>query len=94
MKEGLTTYVRMEPEFRILWTGVFENLTHSVSHRRYWRWIADDTGVSTYGKEVDDCCVVRPELKFVLDTSSFVNMSSCQTPLDCNVYTDGSKLND
>ena len=44
--------------------------------------------------ESDDCCVPRPDLNFVLDTNSFVDMDSAQTPMDCNVYTDGSKLRD
>ena len=93
MKEGLSAYIRMEPQLRIRWTGVYENLTHSISHLRYWVWIAEDTGVSTYGQEVDECCVMSPERNFTLDTSSFVDMDSCQGALDCNVYTDGSKLN-
>ena len=94
MKEGLSTYVRLEPSLRLRWTGVYENLTFSVSHLRYWIWVAEDTGIATYGQEVDDCCVMRPTLQFVLDTSSFVDMENCQGALDCNVYTDGSKLND
>ena len=93
LKEGLTTFIRLKPVLNFRWTGIYENLTYSVSHLRYWHWIADDTGVDTYGQDVDDCCVMRPTLHFTLDTCSFVDMSSCQTPLDCNVYTDGSKLN-
>ena len=90
MKEGLRSYMRLQYELRLLWSGVYPNLTHSISHRRYWLHIADDTGVSI-GKETDDCMAIAPELKFVLDTESFVNMSDCQTPANCNVYTDGSK---
>ena len=92
MKEGLRAYVRLKPAINLRWTGIYENLTHSISHLRYWHWIADDTGVTTYGREVDDCCVMRPTLKFVLDTCSFVAMEDCQGKLECNVYTDGSKI--
>ena len=94
MKEGLNTFVRMSLEIPLRWSGVYTNLTHSVSHRRYWDWIAQDTGVFGYGEEMDDCCVMRPTLHFTLDTSSFVDMENSQQQLDCNVYTDGSKLNE
>ena len=94
MKEGLTTFVRMNLALPLQWSGVYTNLTHSVSHRRYWDWIAEDTGVSGYGAEMDDCCVMAPTKQFTLDASSFVDMENSQQKLDCNVYTDGSKLND
>ena len=92
LKEGLATYIRLKLAIRLLWSGVYENLTHSVSHRRYWEWIAEDAGILSYGAEVDDCSVMRPTINFTLDTSSFVDMENSQTKLDCNVYTDGSKL--
>ena len=94
MKEGLSTYIRLKPAIRLLWSGVYTNLTHSVSHLRYWDWVAEDQGVYSYGEEVDDCCVMRPTNHFTLDTSSFVDMENSQQKLDCNVYTDGSKMND
>lgn len=94
MKEGLTTFIRLKPEIRLLWSGIYTNLTHAISHRRYWEWIAEDTGILSYGAEVDDCCIMRPTLNFTLDTSSFVDMENSQRPLNCNVYTDGSKLDD
>ena len=94
MKEGLATYLRLKPALRLLWSGVYTNLTFSVSHLRYWDWVAEDNGVYAYGEEVDDCCVMRPEQKFVLDTCSFVDMENSQTKLDYNVYTDGSKKDD
>ena len=94
LKEGLSAYIRLKPALYLRWTGVYTNLTYSVSHLRYWDWVAEDVGVYGYGEEVDECCVMRPEQQFVLDTCSFVDMENSQQPLDCNVYTDGSKLND
>ena len=94
MKEGLNTFVRLNTAIPLQWSGVYTNLTHSVSHRRYWDWIAQDTGVFGYGADVDDCCVMKPTTQFTLDTSSFVDMENSQKQLDCNVYTDGSKLDD
>ena len=94
MKEGLSTYLRLKPALRLLWSGVYPNLTYSVSHLRYWDWVAEDNGVYEYGIEVDDCCVMRPEQKFVLDTCNFVDMENSQSKLDYNVYTDGSKKDD
>ena len=94
LKEGLATYLRLKPELTLLWTGIYTNLTHSVSHLRYWDWVAEDAGIYDYGKETDECCVMIPERKFVLDTCSFVDMDNSQTKLDCNVYTDGSKKDD
>ena len=94
MKEGLATYVRLKPSINLRWSGVYTNLTFSVSHLRYWDWIAEDLGVYDYGTEVDDCSIMSPQREFTLDTSSFVDMESSQKKLNCNVYTDGSKLND
>ena len=92
MKEGLSAYLRLKPSLNLRWTGIYTNLTYSVSHLRYWDWIAEDNGIYTYGQEVDDCCVMRPTLNFTLDTSSFVDPDNSSNKLDCNVYTDGSKL--
>ena len=92
MKEGLSAYIRLRPALNLRWSGVYTNLTHAVSHLRYWEWIAYDTGITTYGDDMDECCEFRPQLHFTLDTESFVDMNSCQGKLDCNVYTDGSKI--
>ena len=90
-KEGLRTYMRLHYELALNWEGVYQNITFSTSHRLFWTLLAQDTGVSAQ-KETDDCCVCRPDLHFTLDTSSFVNMDNSQKPANCNVYTDGSKM--
>ena len=94
LKEGLSTFLRLKNELDIRWDGVFTNRTFAVSHRRYWSYMADDTGITSFQAEIDDCCVFKPELRFTLNTESFVDMSGCQGAVDCNVYTDGSKMND
>ena len=94
LKEGLSTYLRLLPSLDIQWSGVYPNRTFSVSHRRYWKYIAHDTGITDSQADNDDCCVLKPELKFVLNANSFVDMASCQGSVDCNVYTDGSKIKD
>ena len=93
-KEGMSTYLRIQDQIRIQWEGVSTNLTRSVSHIRYWEYLADDAGIFNIQTESDDCHVLAPSRRFILDTASFVDMDSCQQPLDCNVYTDGSKLDD
>ena len=92
LKEGLSTSLRLAKETEIRWSGIYPNLTHAVSHRRYWHYIAHDTGISGHQPDLDDCCVRKPDLHFALDINSFVNMADCQKQVDCNVYTDGSKL--
>ena len=94
MKEGLSTYLRLQREMELNWDGVYPNLTFSVSHRRYWNYIAHDTGLLGDGVLTDECCAFRPELHFTLNTESFVDMAGCQGSVDCNVYTDGSKIKD
>ena len=91
LKEGLSTHIRIMTPSSLRWTGVHTNLTFSISHLRFWEYIAEDFGLRN-NTESDDCCVPRPDLRFVLDTNSFVHMDGAQTPMDCNVYTDGSKL--
>ena len=91
LKEGLKTFLRLKYELRLLWTGIYPNLTYAVSHLRYWEWIAEDLGDGDFRAEVDDCWIMKPELKFTLDTSSFVDRDGSKAPANCNVYTDGSK---
>ena len=45
LKEGLASYVSLKPALRLRWTGVYTNLTYSVSHLRSWDWVAEDGGV-------------------------------------------------
>ena len=73
------------------WEGVFDNLTHSISHLRFWEYMVQDMGLTEAESDIDECHVPTPHLTFVLDTSSFVDMHRSQQPLNCNVYTDGSK---
>ena len=94
LKEGLSTYLRLLNSLPLNWDGVYTNLTFSVSHRRYWAYVAQDAGITEERHDLDDCCVPRPQLRFVLNTTSFVDMADCQKQVDCNVYTDGSKIND
>ena len=91
-KEGLAAYLRLFPQTPIQWEGIITNLTNSVSHLRYWDYMSQDAGLQDFHNEIDSCNVLRPAAKYVLDTSSFDDMESCQGHVACNVYTDGSKL--
>ena len=91
-KEGLAAYIRLRAHHNLQWEGVFTNLTNSVSHLRYWSYLAQDAGLQDFHTETDLCNVIRPTARYVLDTSSFADMESCQEEMDCNVYTDGSKI--
>ena len=91
LKEGLRTFLRLRYEIEIRWVGVYPNLTFSISHLRYWEYIAEDTGINAFRVETDDCSYGKPELHFTLENRSFIDMAGCQSPLNCNVYTDGSK---
>ena len=92
-KEGLSAYLRLYGQAPMQWEGVFTNLTHSVSHRRFWEYMAADAHIQDFHTELDDCNVLRPPARYLLDTNSFVDMENCQEHLNCNVYTDGSKIN-
>ena len=89
-QEGLAAYNRLRPT--ITWEGVFQNQTNSVSHLRYWQYLTQDVGMQDFHVETDNCHVLRPDLRFHVITDSLTNMSEHQTPADCNVYTDGSKI--
>ena len=92
-KEGLAAYLRLQEQMELSWTGVYSNLTYSVSHRRFWEYTILDSRINA-DQELDDCMTPAPERKFTLDCNSFVNMEECQTPAATNVYTDGSKKDD
>ena len=91
-KEGLAAYLRLHQHAPLHWEGVITNLTNSVSHLRFWDYMTRDAGVQDFHTETDVCKVLRPPSSFVLDTSSFVDMESCQDHVACNVYTDGSRI--
>ena len=91
-KEGLSAYLRLFKQTPIQWEGVFPNLTNSVSHLRYWDYVATEAQIQDFHTESDKCNVLRPASNFFLDTTSFSDMAACQGEAECNVYTDGSKI--
>ena len=91
-KEGLSTYLRIMKPSSLTWVGIYTNLTYSIAHRRFWEYQAEDFGLRNSDGDTDQCYVPSPTRKFVLDIESFVDMASCQKEVECNVYTDGSKL--
>ena len=91
-KEGLRIYFRLNHELPLQWGGVYSNKTHAVSHCKFWELLAHDTGLQYSRDEVDECLVAPPSLNFTLESRSFIHMAEYQEPADCNVYTDGSKL--
>ena len=93
LKEGLSSYLRIMQHRTMSWCGVYPNLTYSVSHLRFWEYYAQDFGLRLSWAELDDCAVFPPTLNFRLNAKSFVDMHGAQGQVDCNVYTDGSKIN-
>ena len=92
-QEGLAAFLRLKRHEHLHWEGVFTNITHSVSHLRFWDYVCRDAGIQDYHTEVDTCSTARPPSKYTLDLNSFTDMANCQQTVECNVYTDGSKLN-
>ena len=92
-KEGLAAFIRINDPTPLPWEGIFTNLTHSISHLKYWEYLSNDLGIQDFHVELDECHVLNHGNTFVIDNGSFVDMESCQDHVDCNVYTDGSKLN-
>ena len=91
-KEGFAAYSRIKKLNPLQWEGIFTNLENSVSHLRYWEYFANDMNVQDFHVETDDCHVMRPPAKYLLDSSSFDDMENCQSQAEYNVYTDGSKI--
>ena len=91
-KEGLASYRRLFSQCPIQWEGVFTNLTNSISHLRYWEYLAQDLNIHDFHVETDECQVIRPASSFSVNTASFTDMEAHQGHVDCNVYTDGSKI--
>ena len=46
LKEGLRTAMRLQAELPLNWEGVYANLTHSTSHRKFWELTANNTGIN------------------------------------------------
>ena len=94
IRTGLAAFQRLKRQTPLLWDGVYPNLTHSISHLRFWTYLCQELGIDDVERNSDSCCIVPPELNFALDANSFVDMDSSKDPVQCNVYTDGSKKND
>ena len=94
MQLGLKAFHRLQSQLRLNWVGVYPNLTHSVSHLRYWHYILEDFELTDEQLNTDECDLLAPSKSFIIDANSFVDMADSQTPEECNVYTDGSKLNE
>ena len=92
-KEGLSAFLRLHNSAPLPWEGIFTNLTNSVSHLKYWEYMAKDADIQDFHVELDSCDIPRPNTNFSIDMSSFTDMASCQEHVNCNVYTDGSKIN-
>ena len=93
-KVGLAAYIRTFPAPPLQWEGIMTNLTNSISHLKYWELRSRDADLQVGQIDSDSCKILRPTPKFVLDTSSFTDMANCQGEMECNVYTDGSKIAD
>ena len=92
-KEGLAAFLRIKKDTPIQWEGVFLNRTNSVSHLKYWELFLQDTGLPAFNLHIDECYVLRPPAQYVMESNSFVDMNNYQEHVECNVYTDGSKMN-
>ena len=93
IKIGLAAYHRLHDQVNLTWEGVFDNLTHSVSHLRFWQYLFQDFNLTADDPNIEECYVVAPRKQFALDANSFVDMDNAQSPAHFNIYTDGSKKN-
>ena len=93
-KEALAAHSRIFHHETLEWEGVYKNLTHSVSHLKFWELLRRDAGMETAEQVTDKCDIHVYSKRFIVDGESFVNMAERQNRLDCNVFTDGSKKDD
>lgn len=93
LQTGLSTYHRIKPA-PISWEGIIPNLTHSVSHLKFWEYQCIDFDMAATRLDEDECNVPPPKKHFTVDGESFVDMAGRQGFVDCNIYTDGSKMGD
>ena len=91
---GLRAYKRLRHQVPLQWVGVYTNLTHSVSHLRFWCYTLDDLELNEEQLNTDECHMPAPDKNYAINASSFTDMENCQQPAECNVYTDGSKMNE
>lgn len=92
IRTGAASFLRQKDLLPITWEGVNRNLTHSVSHLKYWHTLALDLNIDTHTMQVDTCDVPTPQKQFTVDTDSFHDHQRGLTLSDYNVYTDGSKI--
>ena len=94
LQVGLAAYKRLQSKLPFDWEGIHPNLTHSVSHLKFWEYQDLDLGLGNGNLTSDECYITVTDKKFVVDGESFVDMAACQCPANCSVYIDGSKTND
>ena len=93
LQTGFATYTRLRIP-PITWEGIIPNLTHAISHLKFWEYQTLEFDLQESLLESDDCFMPNIDNKFTIDGESFIDMASRQGFVDCNVYTDGSKTDE
>ena len=91
LQEALATKSRLRDLTSLEWDGVNSNKTHSVSHLRYWENKLEEHHVDLDNQ--DRCLPTNPTRRFAINLDSFDGKSKHRLKTQCNIYTDGSKVN-
>ena len=92
LREGLATKLRLQHITRLNWRGDNKNKTHSTSHLRHWENMLTQLGIDI--TETDNQKPTWTKRRFKLNRSSFDGKAKHRTPTQCNIYTDGSRINE
>ena len=92
MQSALASKSRLKDLTTLTWDGVNSNKTHAVSHLRHW-----DDQLRKHDIDLtdqDSCLPQHPPRLFKINLDSLDGKTKHRTPAQCNICTDGSKIND
>lgn len=93
LRTGLGTHYRLKASTPLQWEGTFSNKTYSVSHRKFWTRLSEDSQLPSRNTQYDTGIFQNCRRKYHIDRRSFLNpQHTC--PSQKNIYTDGSPIDE
>ena len=91
MQEALAAKARLHELTKIDWDGTNSNKTPAISHLRHWENKLAEHNIDLNNQ--DRCPPTSEPRHYAINLDSFDGKGKHRTKTQCNVYTDGSKIN-
>ena len=93
-KEALCAFIRLAKRLPLNWSGVNNNRTYNISHRKFWMDKIVEYDMTDLLLELDSCFALAPEAMFIVRTESFHQGREYFDGIilrEWSIFSDGSK---